>query len=95
MPHRDLLVPFALQVRRALPDHRLIEIDVTHPIFQVFFGMKKPDFPHPLVRVESSYWGMGQVDQATDTRLNRQVALMCKDSDPGGQNGNSDYRGKL
>ncbi len=32
---------------------------------------------------------MGQVYQATDTKLNRQVALMYEDSDPGGQNGNS------
>ena len=29
---------FAQQVHRALPDHQLIEIDVTHPIFQVFRG---------------------------------------------------------
>ena len=49
---------FALQVRRALPDKRLIEIDVTHPIFQVFFGMQTLDFPHPLVPVEPSYWGI-------------------------------------
>ena len=46
---------FALQVRRALPDHRLIEIDVTHPIFQVFFGMTKLDVQHPLVRVEQRW----------------------------------------
>ena len=56
---------FALQVRWALPDHRLIEIDVTHPIFQVFFGMKKLDFPHPLVRVEPSYWGIFEDDDPT------------------------------
>ena len=49
---------FALQVRRALPNHRLIEIDVTHPIFHVFFGMQTLDFPHPLVPVEPSYWGI-------------------------------------
>ncbi len=45
-------------MRRALPAHRLIEIDVTHPIFQVFFGMTKLDVQHPLVRVEPSYWGI-------------------------------------
>lgn len=49
---------FERQVRRALPDHRLIEIDVTHPIFHVFFGMQTLDFPHPLVRVTPSYWGL-------------------------------------
>ena len=49
---------FSFQVRRALPDHQLIEIDVTHPIFQVFFGMRTLDFPHPLVAVEPSYWGI-------------------------------------
>ncbi len=56
---------FTLQVRRALPDHRLIEIDVTHPIFQVFFGMQKLDFPHPLVRVEPSYWGIFEENDPT------------------------------
>ena len=42
----------------ALPDHQLIAIDVTYPICQVFFGMQTLDFPHPLLAVERSYWGI-------------------------------------
>lgn len=46
---------FEAQMRRVLPEHRPIEIDVTHPIFDSFFAIKKLDIPHPLVRVMPSY----------------------------------------
>ena len=46
---------FATQLGRALPEHRLFEIDVSHPIFHAFFDLKKLDFPHPLVAVTPSY----------------------------------------
>ncbi len=35
-----------------------VEIDVTHPIFHVFFDMESIDFPHPLVNVMPSYFGL-------------------------------------
>lgn len=48
---------FEAQMRRAFPELRAIEIDVTHPIFHSFFELKKLDVPHPLVRVEPVYYG--------------------------------------
>jgi hypothetical protein len=45
----------ARQVAQALPHHRWMEIDVTHPIFHTFFEMKRIDFPHPVVDVIPSY----------------------------------------
>lgn len=38
----------AAQMRRVLPGHTWIEIDVTHPIFHTFFDLKKIDYPHPM-----------------------------------------------
>jgi hypothetical protein len=37
------------QMKRALPDHYFIRLDVTHPIFQSFFGLKTLDIPHPML----------------------------------------------
>ena len=48
----------ARQMARVLPEHRWIEIDVTHPIFHSFFEMKRIDFPHPLVNVIPTYFAM-------------------------------------
>ncbi len=46
------------QLALALPEYRPVEIDVTHPIFHVFFDMESIDFPHPLVNVMPSYFGL-------------------------------------
>ena len=80
---------FAFQVRRALPDHQLIEIDVTRPVFQVFFPMKKLDFPHPMVRVDPSYWGIFEDNDPTKRMMaivnyNNDVAEYWEWSDTGG-----------
>jgi hypothetical protein len=47
---------FEAQMRQALPDHRAIPIDISHPIFHCFFEMKDIYFPHPLVRVTPEYF---------------------------------------
>ncbi len=49
---------FEAQLHRVLPEYRLIQIDVKHPIFHSFFEMKTIDFPHPLVPVWPSYFGI-------------------------------------
>ena len=49
---------FEAQVRRALPEYRLIEVFVTHPIYHVFFDIKALDFPHPLVNVVPRYYAI-------------------------------------
>jgi len=46
------------QMRRALPDHRFIRLDVTHPVFQSFFNIKHLEVPHPTVNVPPSFWAM-------------------------------------
>jgi hypothetical protein len=38
----------AAQMRVALPDHRFLELDVTHPIFQSFFRIRTLEIPHPM-----------------------------------------------
>ncbi|MGQ0735016.1 MAG: DUF4159 domain-containing protein [Acidobacteriota bacterium] len=48
----------ARQMQHVLPEHRWVEIDVTHPIFHSFFDMKRIDFPHPLVDVIPSYFAL-------------------------------------
>ncbi len=80
---------FEYQVRRALPEYQLIEIDVTRPIFQVFFEIRKLDFPHPLVRVEPSYWAIFEDNDPTQRMMaivnyNNDVAEYWEWSDQGG-----------
>ncbi len=45
----------AVQIGRALPGHRWIEIDESHPIFRSYFQVDDIYVPHPLVRVTPSY----------------------------------------
>lgn len=49
---------FEAQIMRALPEYRLIELDISHPIFHSFFDLKTIYFPHPLVPVTPSYFGI-------------------------------------
>ena len=39
---------FEAQMDRVLPGARWIKLDGTHPIFDSFFYIEKPDFPHPI-----------------------------------------------
>jgi len=48
----------ARQMAEALPGHRWVEIDISHPIFHSFFEMKRIDFPHPLVNVIPTYFAL-------------------------------------
>ena len=43
------------QMKRALPDHSFIPLDVSHPIFQSFFNIKYLNVPHPSVSVPPGY----------------------------------------
>jgi hypothetical protein len=36
------------QMKTVLPDHDFIKLDVTHPIFQSFYGLRTLDIPHPM-----------------------------------------------
>ena len=43
------------QMKRALPDHHFLPLDVSHQIFQSFFGIKYLEVPHPTVNVRPAY----------------------------------------
>lgn len=58
-------------MRRALPEYRWIEIDITHPIFHSFFEMKRIDFRHPMVNVIARYMGLFENNDPHD----RMIAL--------------------
>jgi hypothetical protein len=46
-------------MKRALPDHYFIKLDVTHPIFQSFFGLKTLNIPHPMLSgIEPMFLGL-------------------------------------
>ena len=46
------------QMKQALPGHYFIRLDISHPIFQTFFGIKVLDVPHPSVNVPPAYFAM-------------------------------------
>jgi hypothetical protein len=68
---------FEGQMRRAFPDLRAVEIDVTHPIFNSFFELKKLDVPHPLVRVTPIYYGYFRNNDPKD----RMIAIVNYNND--------------
>jgi hypothetical protein len=35
-------------MKRVLPDHYFIPLDITHPIFHSFFDLKTLNIPHPM-----------------------------------------------
>ena len=60
---------FETQMRRVLPDARLVQLDGTHPIFDSFFPMEKIDFPHPvnhhLYGFKPTYFGIFEDNDRT------------------------------
>jgi hypothetical protein len=67
------------QMRRALPDHRFLPIDVTHPIFHSFFDIKHLDVPHPSASVLPGYFAMFE----NNDRAGRMIALANWNNDLG------------
>ena len=50
---------FEAQMRRVLPDHRLVRLSNTHPIFDSFFQIKDIDaIVHPMYGLRPSYYGV-------------------------------------
>ena len=67
------------QMRRALPDHQFLPIDVTHPIFHSFFDIKELNVPHPLVNVPPGYFAMFEDNDVSG----RMIALANWNNDLG------------
>lgn len=50
---------FEAQMRRVLPDARLVKLDATHPIFDAFFTIRNIDaIVHPMYGLRPSYYGI-------------------------------------
>ena len=50
---------FESQMRRVLPDGRLVKVDKSHPIFDSFFRIKDIDgILHPMYGLKPSYYGI-------------------------------------
>jgi hypothetical protein len=50
---------FELQMKRVLPEARLVELDASHPVFQAFFKTESIDFTHPkLPYLETLFYGI-------------------------------------
>jgi hypothetical protein len=76
------------QLERVLPEYRPIEIDVSHPVFHAFFDMETIYFPHPLVNVTPSYYGLFENNDPTKRMLaivnyNNDIAEYWEWSDTG------------
>lgn len=70
------------------PRIRYIQIDIDHPIFHCFFDLENIDFPHPLVPVYPSYFGIFEENDPTKRMLaivnyNNDVAEYWEWSDQG------------
>ena len=47
------------QMKLVLPQHTFIRLDVSHPIFQSFFGLKTLNIPHPMLPgIEPVFFGL-------------------------------------
>ena len=46
------------QMRRVLPEGRFVQLDETHPVFDSFFRMDNINFPHPMIGVSPTYYGI-------------------------------------
>ena len=49
---------FETQMRRVIPDGRLVQLDRTHPIFDSFYRIESLAFTHPYYGVASEFYGM-------------------------------------
>jgi hypothetical protein len=58
------------QMRQVLPEHHFIRLDVTHPIFQSFFGLKTLNIPHPMLSgIEPVFLGLFDDNQPSGRML--------------------------
>lgn len=82
----DLAGPWEWQntvrmINYMLPNHRLVELDISHPIFDSFFHLEEDaiHMPHPYGRGVASYWGVHEEDDP-DGRL---MLIVNRDNDIG------------
>lgn len=49
---------FEQQMRRILPEARFVKLDRSHRVFDSFFRMTNIDFPHPMMGILPTYYGI-------------------------------------
>ena len=59
---------FEAQLRRVLPDARLVELDISHPVFHSFFDIKTLEMEEMYVGYTPSFYGVFE-DNDPDARL--------------------------
>jgi hypothetical protein len=58
---------FEAQMRRVLPEGRLVRLDQTHPIFDSFFRVRDIDaIVHPMTGIRPSYYGIFEDNDPTE-----------------------------
>jgi hypothetical protein len=60
---------FQENLRKVLPDGRLLQLDATHPIFHSFFEIDTLDFVHPYYGMEASFFGVFEDNDPTKRLL--------------------------
>lgn len=46
------------QLRRVLPEHRMVRLTAEHPIFDSFYRIPNLDYSHPYYGLASEFWGI-------------------------------------
>jgi hypothetical protein len=67
----------ARNMARALPEHRWIPLELSHPIFHSFFDVRAFEVPHPTVNVPPRFYGMFENNDPN----RRMIALANHNSD--------------
>ena len=62
---QDQWINFELQMKRVLPEARFVKLDKTHRLFDTFFRMTTIDFPHPMMGILPTYYGIYEDNDPT------------------------------
>jgi hypothetical protein len=66
-------------LQQLLPDHSVIRLDETHPIFDSFFHIEQIEMPHPNYGVIASYYAIFRNNDPAD----RMLVMINRDNDIG------------
>jgi hypothetical protein len=61
----DHFLNLAAQLRRVLPEHRLVQLTAEHPIFDSFYRIPSLDYTHPYYGLKSEFWGIFEDNDPT------------------------------
>jgi hypothetical protein len=67
------------QMRRVLPEHRFVQLDISHPIFHSFFDIQSLDYMPPIYGATPTYYGIFEHNDPAG----RLMAIANRDGDLG------------